>query len=100
MLRPSADVRSARVRGASVAAIQSDQELATPVAPSGAKPGAQAWTALGILCFVYVLNFLDRQLLSILAKPIQDSLHVSDGQLGMIGGLSLALFFCFSSIPV
>jgi predicted MFS family arabinose efflux permease len=55
---------------------------------------------LGILCFVYVLNFLDRQLLSILAKPIQDSLHVSDGQLGRIGGLYFALFYCFISIPV
>jgi MFS family permease len=63
-------------------------------------PGARAWVVLGTLCFVYVLNFLDRQLLSILAKPIQDSLHVSDGQLGLIGGLYFALFYCFISIPV
>ena len=53
-----------------------------------------------MLCFVYVLNFLDRQLLSILAKPIQDSLHISDGQLGLIGGLYFALFYCFISLPV
>ncbi len=32
------------------------------------------------LTFVYVLNFLDRQLLGILAKPIQDELQISDGQ--------------------
>src|SRR5580698_6589092 len=63
-------------------------------------PGARAWFVLGMLCFVYVLNFLDRQLLSILAKPIQDSLHVSDGQLGLIGGLYFALFYCLISIPV
>ena len=62
--------------------------------------GARAWAALAILCFVYVLNFLDRQLLSILAKPIQDSLHISDKQLGLIGGLYFALFYCFISIPV
>lgn len=55
---------------------------------------------LAILCFVYVLNFLDRQLLSILAKPIQDDLGVTDGQLGMIGGLYFALFYCLISIPV
>jgi MFS family permease len=66
--------------------------------PAGPRP--RAWLALGMLCFVYVLNFLDRQLLSILAKPIQDSLHVSDGQLGLIGGLYFALFYCFISIPV
>src|ERR1700712_4383474 len=64
------------------------------------KPGTRAWVVLAILCFVYVLNFLDRSLLSILAKPIQDSLHVSDGQLGLIGGLYSALFYCFISIPV
>lgn len=62
--------------------------------------GTRAWITLGMLCFVYVLNFLDRQLLSILAKPIQDSLHVTDGQLGLIGGLYFALFYCFISIPV
>lgn len=63
-------------------------------------PSLRAWITLAILCFVYVLNFLDRSLLSILAKPIQDSLHITDGQLGLIGGLYFALFYCFISIPV
>lgn len=53
-----------------------------------------------MLCFVYVLNFLDRQLLSILAKPIQDALQISDGQLGLISGLYFAMFYCFIAIPV
>lgn len=65
-----------------------------------ARPGARAWVVLAILCFVYVLNFLDRQLLSILAKPIQDELGVTDGQLGLIGGLYFALFYCILAIPV
>jgi MFS family permease len=56
--------------------------------------------ALAILWFVYVLNFLDRQLLGILAKPIQDSLGVSDTQLGLITGLYFAMFYCFLAIPV
>ena len=55
---------------------------------------------LGMLCFVYILNFLDRQLLAILAKPIQDTLHVTDSQLGLIGGLYFAFFYCFIAIPV
>ncbi len=58
------------------------------------------WVVLAILCGVYALNFLDRQLLSILAKPIQDELHLSDGQLGRIGGLYFALFYCLLAIPV
>jgi predicted MFS family arabinose efflux permease len=71
-----------------------------PPAPLPTFPGARAWIVLGMLWFVYVLNFLDRQLLAILAKPIQDSLHVSDRQLGLIGGLYFALFYCFIAIPV
>jgi len=61
---------------------------------------ARTWGMLALLCFVYGLNFLDRQLLSILAKPIQDSLHVTDGQLGLIGGLYFAFFYCFIAVPV
>jgi predicted MFS family arabinose efflux permease len=68
--------------------------------PPSTRTSARAWIALAMLWFVYVLNFLDRQLLSILAKPIQDSLHVTDGQLGLIGGLYFAFFYCFIAIPV
>ncbi len=71
---------------------------------SGAMPPQQvregAWFALAMLCFVYVLNFLDRQLLSILAKPIQDDLKLSDGELGLLGGLYFAAFYCTISLPV
>jgi len=62
--------------------------------------GSRRWIVLVTLTFVYVLNFLDRQLLGILAKPIQDSLQVTDGQLGLIGGLYFAMFYCFIAIPV
>ncbi len=68
--------------------------------PLPASARTQAWVALGMLWFVYVLNFLDRQLLSILAKPIQDTLGISDTQLGLISGLYFALFYCLISIPV
>jgi MFS family permease len=61
---------------------------------------ARAAVVLATLTFVYVLNFLDRQLLGILAKPIQDSMHITDGQLGLIGGLYFAFFYCFIAIPV
>ena len=71
-----------------------------PLAAPIARPGARAWWVLGILCFVYVINFLDRQLLSILAKPIQDDLGITDGQLGRLGGLYFALFYCVLAIPV
>lgn len=80
--------------------------MSETTAPSGEPPAARqsvgrnAWVALGVLWFIYVLNFLDRQLLSILAKPIQDALNITDGQLGLLGGLYFAFFYCFIAIPV
>jgi predicted MFS family arabinose efflux permease len=68
--------------------------------PPEAKIGMGARVTLAMLSFVYVLNFLDRQLVSILAKPIQDSLHITDGQLGKLTGLYFALFYCFIAIPI
>lgn len=62
--------------------------------------GSRAGIALAVLCGVYILNFLDRSLLAILAKPIQDTLHISDGQLGLIGGLYFAFFYCFIAVPI
>lgn len=64
------------------------------------RPGVRARVVLGILTFVYVINFLDRQILSILAKPIQDELRVTDRQLGLIGGTYFAAFYCVLAIPV
>ena len=72
--------------------------MASSTAP--APRPAYASLVLAILFFVYVLNFLDRQLLSILAKPIQDDLGISDGELGLLGGLYFALFYCVLGVPV
>ena len=74
--------------------------MQTPTVVRAGVLHARSWFVLAMLCLVYMLNFLDRQLLSILAKPIQDSLHVTDAQLGLIGGLYFALFYCVISIPV
>lgn len=75
-----------------------DQPFSSVAAPE--RSGRPAGFVLGMLTFVYILNFLDRQLISILAKPIQDSLGISDTQLGLIGGLYFAMFYCFIAIPV
>lgn len=64
------------------------------------RPSSSRGLVLGMLCLVYVLNFLDRQLVSILAKPIQDSLQITDSELGRITGFYFALFYCFIAIPV
>lgn len=52
-----------------------------------------------LLLIVYILNFLDRQILSILKDPIAAELHLNDAQTGWLGGLPFALFFSVLALP-
>jgi MFS family permease len=56
--------------------------------------------ALGLLLVVYITNFIDRQILNILAEPIRRDLDLSDTQLGFLGGLAFAVFYTFAGIPI
>ena len=53
-----------------------------------------------ILVVVYTFNFIDRQIVGILAVPIKSDLGLSDTQLGLMGGLAFALFYTGLGIPV
>lgn len=55
---------------------------------------------LWILMLVYVLNFLDRQIVVILADPISRDLELSDTQIGLLTGLAFALFYTLLGIPI
>jgi predicted MFS family arabinose efflux permease len=55
---------------------------------------------LAMLLLVYSFNFLDRQILSILAMPVKADLKLSDSQLGMLGGLAFATLYCTLAIPL
>jgi MFS family permease len=56
--------------------------------------------ALGVLFLGYVVNFVDRSILSILLEPIKLSLELNDTQLGLLGGLAFALFYTTLGIPI
>lgn len=56
--------------------------------------------ALAILTITYVFNFVDRQLLAILLEPIKTEFGVSDSAMGLLYGLSFALFYATLAIPV
>lgn len=55
---------------------------------------------MAMLVLVYTLNFVDRQIVGILAVPIKAELGLSDTQLGLMGGLAFALFYTALGIPV
>ncbi|KKW91467.1 spinster family MFS transporter [Sphingobium chungbukense] len=55
---------------------------------------------LAMLLLVYTFNFLDRQILGILAGPIKAELGLSDTQLGALGGIAFALLYSTLAIPL
>jgi predicted MFS family arabinose efflux permease len=76
-------------------------------ATNGAAPTAQGYgtpryraAVLAMLLLVYTFNFLDRQILGILAVPIKADLQLTDGQLGLLGGLAFAALYSTLAIPL
>jgi MFS family permease len=55
---------------------------------------------LVMLTWVYVFNFIDRQLLVILQESIKKELHLSDTQLGLLSGFTFAIFYVTLGIPI
>ena len=64
------------------------------------KVPAYSWYALGVLFLVYLLNFIDRQILSILANDIKADLGLDDAQLGFLYGTAFAIFYALFGIPL
>ena len=69
----------------------------------GSKPklgGAYAHYVLFVLLLVYVFNFIDRNILSILSQEIQADLGVSDADMGFLYGTVFAVFYAVFGIPL
>ncbi|ENZ82010.1 MULTISPECIES: MFS transporter [Caulobacter] len=78
----------------------SEQHNAAAAGPGAAKPSGYRYVVLAMLILAYTFNFLDRQILGILAKPIKDEFHLTDGQFGLMGGLAFALLYTTLAIPI
>jgi predicted MFS family arabinose efflux permease len=73
----------------------------TPTAmPEDANKAWKNWYIVGVLTLVYVFNFIDRQIISVLQEPIRDELGLSDTQLGLLQGLTFAVFYVVMGIPL
>lgn len=68
-------------------------------APTMSKPSNRN-VVLGMLLVVYIFNFIDRQILAILAGPIQEDLRLSDTQMGLLGGIAFALLYSTLAVPL
>jgi predicted MFS family arabinose efflux permease len=68
--------------------------------PRPTDSAAYARYVLGVLFAVSVVNFVDRQILSILLEPIKAELHASDTAMGFLTGIAFALFYTVAGIPI
>lgn len=68
--------------------------------PPGAPSPGYARYALAVLVLVYVLNFLDRQIITILAEDIKRDLGVTDAGIGFLYGTAFAVFYAVFGIPL
>jgi MFS family permease len=71
------------------------QTTAPPTIASG-----YSWYVLVVLVIVYILNFIDRQIVSILAVDIKADLGLTDAQMGFLGGAAFAVFYALFGIPL
>jgi sugar phosphate permease len=64
------------------------------------RDSAYSWYVVGVLTFVYMTAFVDRQILSLLVGPIKRSLGVSDTEMGLLQGLAFAVFYTLLGMPI
>lgn len=68
----------------------------TPPSRSGASPRL----VLAMLLLVYIFNYVDRQIIAILAAPIQSELGLDDAQMGLLGGIAFAVLYSTLAVPL
>ncbi len=70
------------------------------IATAGERKTFGAQAMLSLLVVLYVINYIDRQILSVLLEPIKQDLGVSDTAMGLLTGLAFALFYTTAGIPI
>jgi MFS family permease len=55
---------------------------------------------VGVLTLIYVVSFIDRQILDLLVGPIKRDMELSDTQVSLLMGFSFALFYTICGIPI
>jgi MFS family permease len=75
-------------------------ESVEPVTATSAESRGRAHFTLAVLTLAYVVSFIDRQAISLLAVPIQRDLQLTDMQLGLLQGLAFATIYVFAGLPL
>ena len=75
------------------------QRAARPMTGRQSVFASERWFIV-LLGLIYMMNFVDRTIISIAGEAIRRDLHLSDLQLGLLGGLAFSLFYAALGIPL
>jgi predicted MFS family arabinose efflux permease len=87
-----------------------DEAALAASAPTGADPiqdsypraeqGAYSYYVLTMLALVNMINYVDRNILSVLIGPIKQEFQVSDEAMGLLTGLAFMIVHCLFGLPL
>jgi MFS family permease len=60
----------------------------------------RAWWTVAVLTFAYIISFVDRTILSLLAQPIKVDLSLNDTEMGLLAGPAFGLFYAAMGLPL
>ena len=76
------------------------QQTGQPAAVGEQRANGYSYYVLGVLVIVYVFNFIDRQILSVLAEDIKADLGIGDAEIGFLYGTAFAVFYAVFGVPL
>ena len=63
-------------------------------------PERYAWYVVLVLFLAYTVSYIDRTILTLMVKPIRDTLGISDVQISLLHGLAFAIFYTVLGVPI
>jgi len=72
----------------------------TATATSSAAPAWRRHVTLLLICVVAALSYIDRQVFTLFMDEIKAELSLSDTQLGLLSGVTFALFYVIAAFPI
>lgn len=70
------------------------------IGPDGWPTRRLAWTTVTVLAVAQGFNAVDRHLINLLVGPIKADLRITDAQVGLLLGLSFAIFYTTVGVPI
>jgi MFS family permease len=67
---------------------------------SDGERGIYKWYVLGILVLVNIMGAVDRAVISVIAEPLKAEFHLSDKQIGLLGGAAYSLAYGVAVLPM